>query len=247
MDEALKDIPGSTGAQKLLVTRVLEHLDRMAKDAQGDRVTELDLIAAYTRLGNVQGNVYYQNLADTAGALASFNKALALARFLVNSDPNDKRALRTLASASEDRGEVLTEWGSAQDSVAALQAAAETYDRLIALPRATRQLILEASTANQTLGDELGQDTGLADIAAAIAAYNKSLELDERALRLDPGYLPARRGLSNMHLHIGNAELDDDPAHAFDEFRLAIKLLDLLPDDESKLATVRLRAILVRK
>ena len=248
LDEALKDIPGSTGAQKLLVTRVLEHLDRMAKDAQGDRETELDLIAAYTRLGNVQGNVYDQNLADTAGALASFNKALALARTLVNSDPNDKRALRALASASEDRGEVLTEWGSPQDSVAALQAAAETYDRLIALPGATPQLILEASTANQTLGDELGQDTGLADIAAAIAAYNKSLELDERALRLDPGYLPARRGLSNMHLHIGNAELDDDPAHALDEFRLAIKLLDVLPDDErSKLATVRLRAILVRK
>ena len=248
LDEALKDIPGSTGAQKLLVTRVLEHLDRMAKDAPGDRQTELDLIAAYTRLGNVQGNVYEQNLADTAGALASFNKALTLARNLVDSNSNDQDALRALATASEDRGEALTEWGRPQDSVAALQEAVETYDRLIALPGATPRLILEASTANQTLGDELGQDTGLADIAAAIVAYRKSLELDERALRLDPGYLPARRGLSYMHLHIGNAELDEDPARAVDEFRLALQLLDALPEDEkSKLPMVRLRALLVRK
>jgi eukaryotic-like serine/threonine-protein kinase len=34
LDEALKDIPGTTGAQKLLVARVLEHLDHMAKDAR---------------------------------------------------------------------------------------------------------------------------------------------------------------------------------------------------------------------
>jgi hypothetical protein len=43
LDEAIKQLPGSTGVQKLLVTRVLEHLDRMAKDAQGDRQTQLDL------------------------------------------------------------------------------------------------------------------------------------------------------------------------------------------------------------
>ena len=48
LDEAIKELPGSTGAQKLLVTRVLEHLDRMAKDAQGDRQTQLDLVDAYT-------------------------------------------------------------------------------------------------------------------------------------------------------------------------------------------------------
>jgi eukaryotic-like serine/threonine-protein kinase len=248
LDEALKNIPGSTGAQKLLVTRVLEHLDRMATDAQGDRQTELDLIAAYTRLGGVQGNVYDQNLADTAGALASFNKALALARNLVDANPNDKDALRALAAASAARGEVLTEWGNPQDSVAALQAGVATYDRLIALPGATPPLILEASTANQILGDELGQDTGLADIAAAIVVYRKSLELDERALRLDPAYLPARRGVANMHLHIGNAQLDDDPAQALDQFRLAVHLLDALPEEEKdKLPAVRLHAILVRK
>jgi NifU-like protein involved in Fe-S cluster formation len=40
-------LPGSTGAQKLLVTRVLEHLDRTAKDSRGDRQTQLGLVDAY--------------------------------------------------------------------------------------------------------------------------------------------------------------------------------------------------------
>ena len=75
LDEAIKQLPGSTGAQKLLVTRVLEHLDRMANDAQGDRQTQLDLVDAYTRLGNLQGNAYDQNLGDPAGALVSLGQS----------------------------------------------------------------------------------------------------------------------------------------------------------------------------
>jgi tetratricopeptide (TPR) repeat protein len=248
LDEALKDIPGSTGAQKLLVTRVTEHLDRMAADAHGDRQTTLDLAEAYTRLGNVQGNVYDQNLADATGALASFNKALALVEPLAASNPRDQDALRALAAATENRGEVLSEFGTAEDSVASLTAAVQTYDRLIELPGATPDLLLEASTANQTLGDELGQDTGLADIAGCLRSYRKSLALDERALQLHPGYLRARRGIALMHLHIGNAELDDDAPDALDEFRVALQLEQALPADErAKLNQVRMRALLVRK
>jgi eukaryotic-like serine/threonine-protein kinase len=248
LDTALKDIPGSTGAQNLLVTRVIEHLDRMAKDAQGDRQTGLDLIAAYTRLGDVQGNIYDQNMADTRGALASYDKALAIAIPLVNSNPNDKDALRALASAQEDKGEVLTEWGNPQDSVTNLQAAVQTYDRLIALPGVTSKLILEASTANQTLGDEMCQSDGMADAASGIISYRRSLELDERALRLDPAYMPARRGLAYMHLHIGNVQLEDDAAQALVEFQTALQILDALPEVErKKLPLVRLRAMIVRK
>jgi tetratricopeptide (TPR) repeat protein len=248
LDEAIKDLPGSTGVQKLLVTRVLEHLDRMGKDSEGDRQTHLDLIGAYTRLGEVQGNVYEQNLGDPLGALASIGKAIALAEPLVQANPQDREALRALATAQEDRGEVLSGLGNPQDSVAALTASVQTYDRLIALPGVTPELILEESTVNQTLGDEVGQDTGLADIPGAIAAYRKSLDLDRQALRLDPNFLPARRGLANMELHVGNAELDIDPVQALKEFRIAFQLSEQLPQSEKgKLDNVRTRAILVRK
>src|SRR5262249_52305413 len=112
LDEAIKQLPGSTGAQKLLVTRVLEHLDRMAEEARGDRQTQLDLVDAYTRLGNIQGNGYEQNLGDRPGGLASIGKAISIAGQLVASNQRDKQALRGLANAQASRGEIL---GDADD------------------------------------------------------------------------------------------------------------------------------------
>ena len=248
LDEAIKQIPGSTGAQKLLVTRVLEHLDRMARDAEGDRQTQLDLIDAYTRLGNVQGNVYEQNLGDAKGALASIGKAIALAEPMVRSNPQDQEARRALAKAQEDSGEVLSETGTPQDAVASLKAAAENYDRLIALPGATPALFVEASTVNETLGDEVGEDIGLADVPAAIVTYRKAIALDSRALQLDPKYLPAQRGFAHMQFKIGNAELDTDDAQALKDLRISLQNADALPEAErAKLTNKRMRALIVRK
>jgi len=248
LDEAIKDLPGSTGVQKLLVTRVLEHLDRMAKDAQGDRQSQLDLVDAYTRLGNIQGNPYDQNLGDPAGALASIGKALVLAEPLVQSNPRDRDALRALATAQEDRGEVLSETGNPQDAVASMQASVQSYDRLIALPGADIAWFLEASRVNDTLGDVVGEDIGLADVAAAIAAYRKSIDLDNRVVQLDPKDIRALRGLSHMQFKIGNAELDTDPAQALNDLRVALQNTDALPEIErAKLSTVRQRALIVRK
>jgi eukaryotic-like serine/threonine-protein kinase len=248
LDEAIKQLPGSTGAQKLLVTRVLEHLDRMAKDAKGDRQTQLDLVDAYTRLGNIQGNGYEQNLGNRPDALASIGKAIAIGERLVASSPRDQEALRALASAQASRGETLSETSDISGAVTSLQTAAQTYDRLVVLPDVKPAVFTEASTVNSTLGDVLGQDTGFADLAAALTAYRKSLDLDARALALDPNFMRARRGLANMQMKIGNAELDIDPAQALSDFQLALQRVDALPDSEkNNLLTVRLRGITVRK
>jgi eukaryotic-like serine/threonine-protein kinase len=248
LDEALKDIPGSTGAQKLLVSRVLLHLDRMAKDTRGDRQTELDLIKAYTRLGNVQGNVYYQNVADTAGALTSFNKALALAASLAAASPKDVDVLRAQAAALEARGEALSQVGDAQASASSLQDAVGIYDRVIRLPNVTPALIFEAAIATETLGNEMAEDSGLADIASGVEAYHHALDMDMLALKLDPNYVAVRRGIPVMHIHIGNAMLDTDPAEALNEFRYALQLEDALPSEEKlKMHQVVMRALLTGK
>jgi serine/threonine protein kinase len=248
LDQALQDIPGSTGAQKLLVTRVLEHLDRMATDAGGDRQTNLDLIEAYTRLGNVQGNVYYQNLADTAGAIASFDKALALAEPLAKAYPTDKDVLRAQAAAFEARGEALNQADQGQAAAASLQSAVGLYDRVTQGPGVTPALIFEAAIAYETLGNELAEDSGLADPAAGAVAYHRALDMDNQALRLDPGYMAVLRGLPVMHLHLGNLLLETDPAAALKELDTALQLEDALPEEQrKKIHMVRLRELLIRK
>lgn len=248
LDDALRQIPGSTGAQQLLITRVLEHLDRMAKDSDGDRQTQLALVDAYTRLGNVQGNIYYQNVADTAGAVASFNRALALAEPMAKQYPKDREVLRAEAAALEARGETLSDSGDAQASVNSLHAAVDVYDRLIQLPGATAANMFEAAIANETLGNELGEDTGMGDAAAAAISYHRTLSLDARALQINPGYAAVRRGIPLMHIHLGNLVLETDPMSALAEFQLAAVQQSALPAAQHQLLSQRrLQAMILRK
>ena len=250
LDEAIKQLPGSTGVQKLLVTRVLEHLDRMASDAQGDRQTQLDLVDAYTRLGNIQGNPYDQNLGDPAGALLSLGKALAIAEPLAASGSRDQDALRALALAQESRSEILFGTAKTQEAITSMRAAVETYDRLVAAPDAPPTLICDASSAYGTLGDELGQSgtASLADPAGALAAFRQSIALDDRVLRLDPNFLRAQRGLAISQMKIGSVEMDTDPVQAYKDFQIALERADAQPKaEQSGLLTLRMRAMILRK
>jgi hypothetical protein len=101
---------------------------------------------------------------DPAGALVSIGKALAFAEPLSAADPNDREALRALASAQQSRSEVLFGNSKTQDAIASMQAAARSFDRLVAGRDATPALICEAAAAYGTLGDELGQ-SGTASFA----------------------------------------------------------------------------------
>ena len=231
LDEAIKELPGSTGAQKLLVTRVLEHLDRMASDARGDRLTSLDLVDAYTRLGNIQGNAYDQNLGDSAGALVSLDKALAIAEPLAAPSRDDWESVRALALVQQSRSEILWQTGKTPQAIPVMREAIKSFDSLVVNPQASATTICEVSSAYGTLGDELGQNgtASMGDSAGAIGAYRKSMELDARALRIDPHLVRARRGIAINSLKIGGIEVETNPAEALKEFQAALQSLDLLP------------------
>jgi len=249
LDEAIKELPGSTGVQKLLVTRVLEHLDRMAKDAQGDRQTQLDLVDAYVRLGNIQGNAYDQNLGDPAGGLASLGKALAIAGPLA-ADASDRDALHALATVEEARSEILWQTFRPQDAVDAMHRALRSFDSLLADPHLPASLIAEAASAYAVLGDEYGAPgtDNLNDPEDALKGYRKAIELDDRALSVDPNFLRCRRGLAIMAMKIGSVEMENDPAQALKDFEEAIARTDALPKPEQvKLGTVRMRGMFERK
>ena len=250
LDDAIQQLPGSTGAQKLLVTRVLEHLDRMEKDAQGDPVSELDLADAYTRLGNLQGNPYDQNLGDTDGAIRSMDKAIALAAPLSAASPGDMGALRALATARESRSEILFGTGRTGDAIESMRAALPAFDKLIEPRTVPPALIGEVAAVYGTYGDELGQPgtASLADPEAAVAAYRHTMDLDRRALSIDPAFLRARRGLAIMQMKIGNVEFDYDPAQALKDYQAAIAGMDALPAaQQNTMTTLRLRAYIVRR
>lgn len=242
IDEAVKQLPGSTPVQRLLVQRVLEHLDRMSKDASGERLTQLDLIDAYTRLGNLQGNPYDQNIGDPPGALISIDKAIAIAGRLKMQNPRNADVFGPLALAQQSRSEILFGLGRTQESLISMRSAVAAFDEQIASGNPTAAQLAEAASAYGALGDQLGQTgtASLGDTAGALAAYQRGLEISRKAAVLDPNFLRARRAVAIDLLKIGNMDVQTDPAKAIVEYRASIAAWEALPPaDKATTATRR--------
>jgi tetratricopeptide (TPR) repeat protein len=97
VNDALVPIPGTIAARKLVIETALQYLDRLANDGVSDALLREELAAAYIRIGKVQGGAFLPNLGDSAGAIASFRKAIATAG---NSGPAALERLRIEALIS---------------------------------------------------------------------------------------------------------------------------------------------------
>ncbi len=95
--DAIQDLPGSIQARQLLVRKALQYLDNLSKDAEGERAFQLETAAAYQKLGDVQSYIYGPNLGDTAGAAASYSKALQICESLSRATPRDIRTKQQLS------------------------------------------------------------------------------------------------------------------------------------------------------
>jgi eukaryotic-like serine/threonine-protein kinase len=115
--DAIQNLPGSTGARKLIVDRALRYLDALAKEARGNLSLQRELAAAYQKVGDVQGGFREANLGDTAGALASYRKSLAILEAVTAGDPANVEAQRELIRAHGKLGDVLSLSGDRAGSI----------------------------------------------------------------------------------------------------------------------------------
>lgn len=230
IDGAVKQLPGSTPVRRLLVERVLEHLDHMARDVVGDTLTQMDLVHAYTLLGNLQGNPYEQNIGDSEGALVSLTKAVTIAKALQAATPESFGVLGPLALAERSRSDVLFGVGRTQESIASMREAVDTFNQLLAHSSPSATQIAEVSSTYGSLGDQLGQSgvASLGDPEGALQMYRKGLVLSLRALELDPGFIRSKRALAIDHMKIGNILVETDPWKAIDEYNASIAAWEAL-------------------
>ncbi|MBV8199634.1 MAG: serine/threonine protein kinase, partial [Acidobacteria bacterium] len=169
--DAIAPLPGSTPARQLLVRKGLAYLDRLAAETGGDPALELELAAAYQKVGDVQGNPNQPNLGDVAGALAAYRKAWQILARLP-AGPAAGLAVRAERAHCERRiAEVL-------EASSAVGAALEHYRRALALQSALAAaapgdsgLALELARSHVALGSLRSWNSdlrgGLAEFASA--------------------------------------------------------------------------------
>ncbi|MBV9492916.1 MAG: protein kinase, partial [Acidobacteria bacterium] len=170
--DAIAPIPGSTAARELIVRRALGYLDAIAGEASSNTPLQMELAGAYERVGDVQGLPYNANLGDTAGALASYRKAIAIAAQVRDSEPENVEALRLLADLHDRAGLVqqraLRWYGALQDHEQA-RAIRESLPQDVA-----GDLLLARTYVG--IGDSVYQG----NIRAPLQDYERALKILER-------------------------------------------------------------------
>ncbi|MBZ5601287.1 MAG: serine/threonine protein kinase [Acidobacteriia bacterium] len=249
LKNAITDVPGATEAQRILVTRVLKSLDQMVRQSGEDPPLRLNLAEAYRQLGELQGDPYGQNLGDTAGALASLEKAQSLAGSELKLNPSAADALRTTLLIEQTVGEVYFGMGKGREAGAHLAAATDLGEKLVQRSAAAADVVT-VGVAYQVHGDIYGQPgtSSLSDPARAAESYRRAIQLDQIALQEDPKLWRAQRGIGLLYTKLGDLNRFADPEGSLAEYRRGLDAYERLPADEwNRPGNVRFRARMMRQ
>jgi tetratricopeptide (TPR) repeat protein len=239
--DQVRQFQGSTEIQRELASQGLAYLDGLAADVKDNSGLQLDLADAYTKMGNVLGNPYEENLGDAGKAVATLEKAVGIADQVVRQQPNDSVAIRRLAVARRSMAEVYFSSGNTAKAIEQSRAAEGLLEKLASRPGAALIDIQETASALDSLGDMHGlhgtASTG--DLRAARDAYQRAVMFDRRGLAMSPGNVRSLRALAIGQMKIANTESDSEPAEAVRGYTDALATIEQLPAEARESAPVR--------
>lgn len=129
----IENLPGSTPARELLVKKALEYLDNLSRETGEDLELQLELAAAYQKVGDVQGHPYNPNIGDTKGAFESYEKSLSIRQKLVNASPNDLRFQEELSNIYKLIADLHSNGGDITKSAENYDASLKILEKLVEL------------------------------------------------------------------------------------------------------------------
>jgi len=190
--DAIRDLPGSTPARKLIMSRALEYLDSLSSQSKGDASLQKELASAYERVGDVLGYPYAANLGDKPGALRSYQKALTIREGLAASSPNDKQLQLDIANTYFRLANTYESAGNFADALAALKKAQPIGERLAA--GSNDPEVVDHFAGSYYFTASIQAETG--DFVSALANYQRSAFIRNEAIKAHPDAMPLRAHLA---------------------------------------------------
>jgi len=227
IDDSIKDLPGSTEAQHLLISSAQQYLDSLSQEASGDVSLLRELADGYQRLGLIQGSGRSANLGDPKSAIASLRKAVALREAIAGANPSDRRAQHDLQKSYEELDDPLLNVDMDEAAVyidKSLKLAEALYLQDPSNPDLMRGLI-------NAYEDKAHVLTRRNDLSGATTFQTKSLDLAKQLVNRAPS-ASSRTSLSYEHKRLGGLLIAQKQyAPALSQYEAAQAL------DESLLAT----------
>ena len=214
--DAIENLPGATPARKVLVDRALQYLDKLSKEAKSDLSSgselslERELASAYERVGDVQGGFRASNLGDTAGFIASYQKALAIREAVLQRDPGNVQAERELLRTHGRLSDALLAKGDLNGSVNQLKQLLPIAEKLSA--GAPNNLTNRRNLALAYL-DYGWKRAPLGDSKGSLQDCRKAVAMLESVSAADPSDKRTRRVLAIAYGRVGEL-LSNEGQHA---------------------------------
>ncbi len=232
VNDALRGVPGSTAARELVVSKALTYLDSLAQEANGDLSFQRELATAYERVGEVQGSFDSANVGDTAQALSSLKKAVAIRQTIAAEQHDSHLSLTNLANTYEMLGLMLSSTGEYQEALDNACKAVQIEEKFD-VPRSSAADQEALAGSYYVLG--VAQHD-LADFQGSLASLRKSAALREAIATADPDlYTQVRTRLSGTYGEIGTVLSEmAQPAEAIAATRKGLDVMNALADAHPK-------------
>jgi non-specific serine/threonine protein kinase/serine/threonine-protein kinase len=203
--DEIVNVPGTTRARELMVRTASQYLSGLAPEAGSDLGLQRELAAAFVRVGDAQGHPTSANLGDTAGARASYARAIDIAAAVLIAQPNDIEAERTRAMAHRRLSDVLGWSGDLTSALSHCELSGRLFAAVAAHAAANAGDQLQVAIADIKLGDVLGNPNfpNLKRHAEAEASYSRALVALRNLAAADPADEQVRRYLGLILERIG--------------------------------------------
>ncbi|PYJ09391.1 MAG: hypothetical protein DMF06_10245 [Verrucomicrobia bacterium] len=206
--DAIARLPGSTAVRKQLVSDSLAYLDGLEKEGVRDRSLRLEIALAYVKVGDVQGEPYAANLGDTAGALASYGKAIGILSGLANAAPGDAEVQRDFSLASLKLALLHVRRDAWDEALAVQRKGTAAIERLVASGNSTatdRALLADSYLSEGKALYQGARSPSVDAQRAGLARFGQALALREELVAADPANHELKRKLSAAHSYMGYA------------------------------------------
>ena len=227
LHDSIQDLPGSTPARELLVSRALEYLDKLASEAGQERSLQLELAAAYDKIGDIQGGFRTSHLGQRQKAGESYRKALAIREVLVATAPDNVDFRRKLSTSYTKMGQIL--W--VETDVAG---SLEFYGKALGI---NKQLAAEAPNDTEIRFDLAVSYTNFGYMLGANGRGDEAMENSRKAVILmeefavaDPNNIKIQEGLAVSYDKVAEiiTSLTENHSEALLLYRKSQKISDKL-------------------
>lgn len=224
--DAVKELPGATAVRERLVRDALDYLNGLAQEASGEASLRRELALAYRRVAEVQGSAGSASLGDTAGAIESHRKSLAILEALLAANPGDSQARRDVADGTVQLADLLALTEHQTEALAHAHRARSLYEPLVAASAPNLDQRLALASAYDVIGT-ISLESGKP--REALEIHRRQLDLLASAPASDQVSPALRRALSVAYQHTADAQGTFGDLHAaLESYRKSLQLRSAL-------------------